>query len=194
MNYTRKTAPETAPVDLTAIKAHCRVTSHEQDAVLTGYVDAAVEWVEQYTGRALLTQTWQMSLPGFPCRVWLPFAAPLGAVSAITYYDTANVLQTLSASVYTAPAFAEPAYVMKVDTQSWPSVASRDDAVRIEWTAGWSSAEAVPPALRQAVQLLAGHWYENRETTLVGVTSKEIEFAVTALCAPFRVFVRAPQW
>mgnify|MGYP003558178811 FL=1 len=50
----------------------------------------------------------------------------------------------------------------------------------------------MPAPLRQAVLLLAGHFYENREAVLVSAISKEIEFAVTALCAPYRLFLREP--
>lgn len=192
MNYTRKTAATLQPVDISVLAEHCRISGTDQDAVLQVYSDAAVDWVEQYTGRALLTQTWQLSLPAFPTAVWLPFAAPLGAVSFVKYYDADNALQTLSSSVYTVPVFAEPAYVTLASGQSWPSIYWRDDAVQLEYTAGWTTPEAVPAALRQAVQLLAGHFYANREGVLVGAMSKEIEFAVTALCAPYRIFVRPP--
>ena len=39
-------------------------------------------------------------------------------------------------------------------------------AVRITFTAGWSSAGLVPARLKRAVKLLAGHLYEHREATL----------------------------
>jgi hypothetical protein len=44
----------------------------------------------------------------------------------------------------------------------------------------------VPAPLQQAVSLLACHWYENREATLVGVTAQEIPFGVQSIVNEYR--------
>lgn len=196
MNYTLKTASTVPVVDLAVLKEHIRIDPDltDQDAVLDEYHDAAVRVLEDYTGRSLTTQTWQASQCAFPQRFWLPRAVPLQSVTFIKYYDASNVLQTLSASVYSVPAFAEPAYVRLAYGQIWPVVYDRDDAVQVEYVTGATSAEAVPAPLRQAVQLLVGHYYRNRESTVVGTIASELPMAVTALCAPFRVFLRRPDW
>lgn len=196
MNYTRKTAPTIPVVDLAVLKEHVRIDPDltDQDAVLLAYHDAAVAWVEEYTGRSLTTQTWQMSLRDFPERWWLPRAAPLASVTFVKYYNTANTLTTLSTSIYTVPAFNEPAAIRLADTQVWPDVYDRDDAVQVEYVTGATTATDVPAPLRQAVQLLAGHWYANRESVIVGTSAMELPMAVGSLCAPYRLFVRTPEW
>lgn len=196
MNYTRKTAPTIPVVDLAVLKEHVRIDADltDQDAVLSAYHDAAVSWIEEYTGRSLLTQTWQLSLCDFPERFELPRAAPLVSVTHVKYYNTANTLTTLSSSVYTSPAFAEPAVLGLAYAQVWPSVYERDDAVQIEYVTGATSATDVPAPLRQAVQLLVGHWYANRESVIVGTSAMETPMAVESLCAPYRLFVRHPEW
>lgn len=192
LKYSRTIAPTDTPVDLPLVKEHLRLTTADQANVLPIYLGAAVEWVETYTGRPLMRQTWRVTLPGFPVRTWLPFSVPFGAITGITYYDTANASQTLASSVYTVPTDSEPACVLLASGQSWPSLYSREDAVAITYTSGAEDAANVPIALRQAVLLLTGHFYENREAVLVSAISKEIEFAATALCAPYRVFLREP--
>ncbi len=196
MNYTLKTAPTIEPVDLALAKVQCRIEPDvvDEDGVLAAYIAAARSWVETYTGRPFMTQTWQVSLRDFPTRVWLPFAAPLASVTHVKYYDTANALQTLSSSVYTTAAFSEPACLTLVDGQTWPSTFYRDDAVQIEYVVGVSDVASVPPALVQAVQMLVGHWYANREEVVTGTISTQIPMAAQALCAPHRLFVRGPQW
>jgi uncharacterized phiE125 gp8 family phage protein len=196
MNYTLKTAPTIEPVDLALAKVQCRIEPDvvDEDGVLAAYIAAARSWVEDYTGRPLMTQTWQMSLPDFPTRVWLPYAAPLASITHVKYYDTTNTLTTLSSSVYTTAAFSEPACLTLVDGQVWPSVYVRDDAVQIEYVVGVSDVASVPPALVQAVQMLVGHWYANRENSVVGTIAADVPFAAEALCAPHRLFVRGPQW
>lgn len=39
----------------------------------------------------------------------------------------------------------------------------------------------VPADLKQAVLMLVGHWYENREATLVGVSAEEVPFGVQSI-------------
>jgi uncharacterized phiE125 gp8 family phage protein len=191
--FSLKTAPAVEPVSLAEAKAHCRISHNTEDQLLANLIATARAWVEQYTGRSLYTQTWQLSLPGFASRLWLPRAVPLTSITFVKYYDADNVLQTLATSVYTAPAFSEPAVIQLVEGQSWPSVAIRTDAVQVEYVTGTSTIEAIPRPLLHAILLLVGHWYENREPAITGHTSNPIEFAVEALCGPYRVFHRDPE-
>ncbi len=196
MTYTRKTAPTIPVIDMDLAKEQVRIDPSltDQDQVLTLYIDAATAWVEDYTGRSLTTQTWQLSLCDFPVRLWLPRAAPLASVTHVKYY-IGGVLTTLSSSVYTAPAFSEPSYLALVDGQVWPSVDTRDDAVQIEYVTGATAVASVPVPLRQAVQLLVGHWFANREEVVTsGAVPKQLPMAVESLCAPYRLFDRIPQW
>lgn len=42
----------------------------------------------------------------------------------------------------------------------------------VEYTAGWPTAGAVPPLVRTALMLLAGHWYEHREAYREGALAE----------------------
>jgi uncharacterized phiE125 gp8 family phage protein len=190
--FTRKTAPTFSVVSLEDLKLHLRVAHDHEDGLLASYRLAAEQWVEEFTGRSIRTQTWQLALPWFVSRLWLPRAAPLQSVTFVKYYDTSNVLTTLDASTYLVPAFEEPAVVDKVDTATWPAVYPRRDAVRVEYVAGYTEGEC-PAPLILAVQTLVAHFYENRESVLIGAISKEVEFATTALCSPYRVWWRGPE-
>jgi uncharacterized phiE125 gp8 family phage protein len=191
---TLKTPPTFEVVTLADAKAQVRVSHDYEDALIAGYVVAARQWVEAYTGRALCPQTWQLSMHRFPLRVWLPRAAPLASVTFVKYYDAANTLTTLSASTYTVPAFNEPAVIERAYAATWPTIYDRRDAVQMEYVAGYAQGEC-PQSLVQAVQLLTAHCYENREAILSpGDQGKEAPFAVTALCSPYRVWWRGPEW
>lgn len=48
--------------------------------------------------------------------------------------------------------------------------------------------DPLPAAIRMAVLMLAGHFYENREASLVGVTAGEVPFGVRDLVAPYRAW------
>ena len=190
--FTLKTASTSEVVTLADLKSHLRVDHDDEDALIAGYAQAASQWVETYTGRSLSTQTWQLSMASIPRQVWLPRAAPLQTVTHVKYYDSTNVLTTLSATNYIVPAFHEPGMVELLDTATLPSVYSRSDAVQIEYVTGYAEG-ACPQQLAQAVQTLAAHFYEHREATVVFTINKEVEFAVTALCSPYRIWWRGPE-
>jgi hypothetical protein len=46
----------------------------------------------------------------------------------------------------------------------------------------------VPNALLEAIKLLAAHLYENREASLVGVTSQDLPFGLFDLITPYRAW------
>ncbi len=57
---------------------------------------------------------------------------------------------------------------------------------RIEDRYGGTDQEAIPEALVHAVRLLAGHYYENREASIVGVSAMPTPFGVADIVADFR--------
>ncbi|MDJ1632521.1 head-tail connector protein [Rhizobium rhizogenes] len=59
---------------------------------------------------------------------------------------------------------------------------------KIEETYGGEGQDPIPPALVEAVCLLAAHWYENREATLVGVVGQELPFGVWSIVNEYREF------
>lgn len=57
----------------------------------------------------------------------------------------------------------------------------------VPWTDDEGEPVEVPAAVRQAALMLIGHWYVNRNTVLVGATSKEMELTTTNLLNLYRV-------
>lgn len=200
-------APAAEPVTLTEAKAHIRVDITDDDALITSLIVAAREHVESLTRTQFMPATWRLSLDGFPPAYRLRGAfyrqepegtdiilprPPLTAVSSIKYYDTSGVLQTASTDLYAAQTDETPGRVTLKYGQIWPDAQDIANAVQVLYTAGYStgsdatvSRSAVPQSIKQAIFLLVGHWYENREAVLTGSVSKEYEFAVQSLCAPY---------
>ncbi|POY55735.1 hypothetical protein F018LOC_01672 [Pectobacterium versatile] len=42
--------------------------------------------------------------------------------------------------------------------------------------------------VQAAILLLIGHWYENRETVVIGQTAQAIPFTVESLLQPYRIY------
>jgi uncharacterized phage protein (predicted DNA packaging) len=55
-----------------------------------------------------------------------------------------------------------------------------------KFTSGSPAALNVPPALDQAVLMLVGHWYANREATLVGVSAAPLPFGLADIVNDWR--------
>lgn len=51
---------------------------------------------------------------------------------------------------------------------------------------GGSDQEPIPPSLHEAVCLLAAHWYENREASLIGISAQDLPFGVSSIVNEYR--------
>ncbi|MGH9649596.1 MAG: head-tail connector protein, partial [Terriglobales bacterium] len=99
--------------------------------------------------------------------------APLkvnGGIVHVKYLDAAGAQQTLAAGTdYVVAARSEPARVMPAYGKSWPGTRNWIDAtgnypVEVRFIGGYGAdPKDVPENFRQAILLLVGHWYENRE-------------------------------
>jgi uncharacterized phiE125 gp8 family phage protein len=162
--------PTVALVSLSEMKAHLRVddSATGQNDLIEAAIAAATEYVDAEfgcLGRALTTQTLSLTLPCFPSErdLSLP-VAPVQSVSSITYYDADNVQQTLSASDYRVVLAPNGATIELEQSSSWPSSYQRLDAVVVTYVAGYGNAASdVPFGIRQAVKMIAAHYYENAE-------------------------------
>lgn len=185
--------PKVEPVSLDEARLHCKVDDGFEDALIQAWIRAAREHVEQFTGRALITQTWDLKLDAFPCgAIWLP-KPPVSAVSSITYIGTDGIATAWSSSLYdtdlpsgpeAARARIEPAY-----GQTYPSTRDVLNAVVVRFVCGYGAAAAnVPAAIKAAMLLLIGHWHVHREATIVGTSAVELPMAVSSLLWPYRVW------
>lgn len=184
-----KTAPAVQPLSLADAKAHLRVTGSDDDADITAIIKAATAWVEQYTGRALITRTYQYGLRAFGGWISLP-APPLLSVDAITYVDTDGATQTLAANQYQVDTLSEFGLIEPAYNVTWPDTRDQANAVIVEYQAGYGGyAATIPGDIVAALKLVVGQLYEHREQNVVGVGSSvtEITFGISALLAPYRI-------
>ncbi|MCC6426278.1 MAG: phage head-tail connector protein [Phycisphaerales bacterium] len=182
MKYVVTSAPASSPVSLAEAKTHCRVDIDDDDALLASLIAAATDVVEKRCQRALITQTLRLSLDEFPrdkCGVVQPILLPrprLQSITSIAYTDSAGDAQTLDSADYQLDDQVEPAEIWPAVGESWPDTQEgKINAVQITYVAGYGDAAAVPDGLKQAIKLLVGHWYENRETVVVGTIATEIQ-------------------
>ena len=177
------TTAGTAPVSLAEAKKQVRAEYHtDDDALLTGLLAAATEWVERHTGRSLSEHTWTLTLDSFSDAIRLPMP-PATGINTVTYIDADGDEQTLASGAYRLygaggfDPFVRPAW-----STCWPATADGEpDAVTIEYEAG----AACPAPVKQAILLLVSHLYEHREASTEAAL-KDIPFGVDALLKEYR--------
>lgn len=163
--------PVEEPLTIAEAIEHLRTGESPADqALIEGAIVAARELVEQETRRALVTQTWQLTLDHFPfCDgpIRLPKPKLLG-VDSIKYLDLAGNLQTLAPAGYVVDTTSIRGRITPAYGLSWPATRCTFNAVRIEFDAGFGAATDVPESLKSAMKLILGMLYENREGLIVG--------------------------
>ena len=60
MRKVLRVAAASAPITLAKVKVIGYIKDASRDTELQGFVDSAVIWIEQFTGRALVTQEWDI--------------------------------------------------------------------------------------------------------------------------------------
>lgn len=160
MGLQQVTPAASGAVTLDAVKAWCSIESSDWDDMLTGMILSATAMAENFTGRALGTQAWKLSLDGFASSIDLP-KGPVTGVTAVTYIDQDRATQTLSPSIYIVDILSDPQRIVLDPDQSWPATAAVPNAVKIEFQTGF----AAPPApIASAVTMMVAAWFANRES------------------------------
>ncbi|GMA52064.1 hypothetical protein GCM10025857_34210 [Alicyclobacillus contaminans] len=203
------TQPTTEPVTLDEAKLYLRVDGSDEDTLINALIATAREYCESFQNRAYITQTLELTLDQFPGYLTGPHSSwmhegyrtrhhrrhhaeirlprpPIQSVESVTYTDDTGTTTTLDPETYIVDTDSEPGRIVPASGQCWPCVRLQPiNGVRIRYVAGYGDTNAVPNRVKQAIQLLVGHWYLNREA--VGNVGGEVEFAVKALLSQERV-------
>jgi uncharacterized phiE125 gp8 family phage protein len=165
-------------ISLADMKEFLRVDHSDEDTTISEIITSAAMAVQDYTGRVFVSSTFTLKTDYF-YNVEIP--AKINSVTAVTYYDISNSLQTLDASKYYVDASREPARVAFLDPPS--TFVDRFNAVTISGTIG---SQANPP-IKHAIKMLASHYYENRRAVIVGVQASKIPLGIEAILNPYRI-------
>lgn len=150
-----------------------------EDEFIQNAIRAAVDVYEDETLKALMAQTWEVRLDGFPSSGWIELPrtteAPLIAVDAFGYYDSDGDAQALVGSpadyVVIPSGKYTPAQLRPLAGASFPSTYGRLDAVTVTYRCGYESADRVPMKIVSGIGLLAGELYKQRSLSQLGTAS-----------------------
>lgn len=224
MRLIQVTPPSIYPVTLEEARLRLRVDAwgsppaHVDDDDIEAMIAAATQYLDGPSGilgRALIDQTWDLKMDGFPywggasfddhrqsyCYGDDPIVLPLPpliGVTSITYVDASEATQTLASSAYQVLGLGSttPASIVPVYGTTWPAVHPKRESVTVRFQCGYEGdgspidlRAAVPGPIKTAIFLMAGHFYANREAVvaLPGIVPRELELGVRALVAPYRL-------
>jgi len=178
------TASTGAPVTVAEVKDHTYIDSNLQDSVITRQINAASRLIESMSRRQLMTATFDVKFPGFPCDGKLPLPRfPATSVTSVGYYNSANSTATMASSDYNLVAPSDSVgYVERLPNRTWPTTISRSDAVIVRFAAGSTSTTGVPDTIKQAICLTCADWFRERQNNVAGLVS-ELPLGVKALVA-----------
>ena len=154
-------------VSLNELKDHCRierdVTDH--DTILRIFVDTAEQLIENICEITLRDKTLKLFLSRFPVycdyliiRLEVP---PITSITYFKYYDSDDVQQTLSSSLYENWLSHNPPSLV-IKAESVPILSSeRSKVVEIKFEAGDS--DNIPAAAKLLAMELVAFWFQNRE-------------------------------
>ncbi|RWN34167.1 MAG: hypothetical protein EOR97_05270 [Mesorhizobium sp.] len=196
MNLVLETAPESlADMLFQPVCNHLRIESASPVPVDAAYIKACIgaavsrlDGNQGRLGRCLLTQEWTLYLDCFPSCIELPLP-PLQEIIHLKYLDTDGTLQTLDPSAYrVSGAGSWRPEIAPAHGQTWPDSRYIADAVQVRFRAGYGDdEESVPPPILQAINVMAAHYYVERQPVTF-TTPHEIPLLACDLIAPFKIY------
>ena len=185
------TAPVNQPVSLVDAKDFLRVTTSDDDALITSLIDAATRKSENYNNRFYITQTWDVWIDHVPLiegdsrdfgrgNDWWDgtrdgpvsglrrepdfFSMPRGQVQSITEFNSYNLEGT--PSVFTGfdlDDATEAARLFLKNGQFWPTDLRDRNAIQITTVYGYGdNGSDVPSDIQTAIKIILFGLYENR--------------------------------
>lgn len=165
-NLQLSTGPTIEPVSVDDVREHLYIDHNDDDAQLEAFITAARLWAEGYTGRQFNTATYVWNFDEWPDDTIVLPKPPLQSVTSVKYYDTSNTQQTLGTTLYDVATNTPHGEIRLGYQDTWPTLRGHRDDIEVTFVAGYGDDAAdVPQTIRNAIMMLVGTMYENREET-----------------------------
>ena len=140
--------PAIYPISLEEAKAHLRVLSTDEDSYISSLIPAATRYCEQYQGRVYAQRDIIFINDNFVS----PWRLPLAPVSSIKTLSVGDA--TLDETDFSIDGLGR--------VRIFSDVCAGEE-VKITATCGYADIADTPTPVKQAILLLVGHLYSNRE-------------------------------
>lgn len=175
LNYKVTTQPTVEPIPLADAKKHLRVLGSGDDGYITDLITSAREYAESYHAKAYANKTITAVAGDLEGIFKLP-VSPIINLTSVTYEDIDGDVHDVT-DKYEVDNFSYPSRLLLKEAIRPEKELKAFNAVTIVYTAG----ETPSMKTKQAMLLLIGHWYENREEVIAGTSASTVPFAADAL-------------
>lgn len=189
------TAPVMEPITLEEARQHLLIDdgTTASDHEIMDMIKSARQIVEDWTRRAILTQTWDYCLSGWPTSNF--FTLPMGnlqSVTSIKWKDDDATETTLTVTTdYLVEQNGEMCgRIVLPYATSWPSgTLYPSNPITVRYICGWTTPELVPTQIRSAIKMILADLYENRSTQEFGGQGFAMNRTVESLLASKRLWM-----
>jgi len=142
--------------------------------LLTAQIKTAELYAENYTKRAIMGQTWRLTIDSIPSNDIIelprpPLQTPATANVTFEYIDSTGGTQTMPSTCYTIDAESEPARIYRAYDAYWPNdIRDHKNAITIEYNVGVTATSAVDERFKTWMKYRIASMYENREGVIIG--------------------------
>lgn len=195
LTYTKLSEPLVPPISLSEVKNHLRLDTSEEDLVVQGLIDSATVFCEDFQRRCFINRTMSLWLQELPMceQIEIP-RPPLVSVEALIIHYTDGTTQTIDSSLYEVHTENEPGTIIMSSNASITIPSDKTilqvNPYEIQFTCGYgTSSKDIPANVKQAMLLLIGHWFNNKEDTIPGVMITQIPTGAKSLLEKGKFFV-----
>ena len=150
------------PIHIDELKEHLRLSHGAEDAQISHYIKAARSWLERQLSLVCIEQEWRMTSHFIqaPSSIKIPITPLISILEVRAIVDDAGVTQAVDSTHYMIEYSLDYSKVIFRNS----NLLHNAYGVEIDFKIGYgTAADAVPAPLKQAIILLASHWFEHRE-------------------------------
>ena len=190
-----KTPRTTSALSLDEAKNHLRIPTGitEEDDYLQALIDTATDVADKYCNISIMQQTYVQYADKWEDTIQL-FHSPIegsGAVDMVQveYIATGDgtTYSTWAITNYKFDKYSCPTRLVHENGKDYPSIEDIINAIKIEYKVGYGTASDVPKGIKQALLIMVGQWYENRQEAIVGRSVGTIPMTATYILDKYRI-------
>lgn len=155
------TKPAVEPVTLVGAKSHLRIDSTDEDVFIGELIVTARQYLEQFCGLRLITQSWRQYEDCWPTSHVLNLdIRPVKSVETITVYDVNGTPDIISSTDYQIDNVSQ---IARIHMPGGTTAGQALNGIEVDFTVGFGDTGVdVPDTLKRAILMLVAHWYEFR--------------------------------
>lgn len=161
-------------LDLADLKRHLRVDVADDDDLILELIGVAQEVVEAETDFVLTPRDVVATFDCFDQCMRIA-AWPITAVSEVAYVAPDGTAALVSDAGFSLINSSRPAVLQAAAGSTLPCAAPRRGSINVILQAGYASPDDVPKRVKQAIRLLVGHFYVNREAVVVDIRAVAVQ-------------------